>query len=191
MSIYFELFLTFLKIGAFSFGGGYGMIALIKDTCLANGWLTEDGLMNFIAVSESTPGPIAVNIATFVGASQGGAMGALCATTGVVLPSFIVIFIIAAFINNLTKYRPVKSVLGGIKPVLIGLIGATGITMLLNVIFGFVKVGGNLNFDCKSAVIMAVIVAIGLIYKRIKAKEFSPILMILISAILGIVLFSF
>ena len=70
--IYLKLFLTFLKIGAVSFGGGYAMISLIREDCLSNSWLTEEELLNFIAVAESTPGPIAVNMATFVGSSQGG-----------------------------------------------------------------------------------------------------------------------
>ena len=82
--IYLQLFLVFLKIGAISFGGGYGMISIIRDECLSNGWLNEDEMLNFIAVSESTPGPIAVNLATFVGSSQGGILGAFLATLGVV-----------------------------------------------------------------------------------------------------------
>ena len=82
--IYLELFLTFLQVGTFSFGGGYGMIAMIRELTLTHGWLTEAELINFIAVAESTPGPIAVNMATFVGSSQGGIVGSLCATLGVV-----------------------------------------------------------------------------------------------------------
>ena len=93
--IYLELFLTFLQVGAFSFGGGYGMISLIRERVLAHGWLCEEELLNMIAVAESTPGPIAVNMATFVGSSQGGFLGALLATIGVVLPSFIIILLIS------------------------------------------------------------------------------------------------
>ena len=88
--IYWNLFLTFLKIGAVSFGGGYAMIPLIREECLAYGWLTEEAMMNFIAVAESTPGPISVNLATFVGASQAGIGGSFVATLGLVLPSFII-----------------------------------------------------------------------------------------------------
>ncbi|MDO4387133.1 MAG: chromate transporter, partial [Clostridia bacterium] len=91
--IYLRLFLTFLMIGAVSFGGGYGMISLIRETVISNGWLTESELINFIAVSESTPGPLAVNMATFIGASQGGILGSLLATLGVVLPSFVIILL--------------------------------------------------------------------------------------------------
>ena len=96
-----KLFLTFLEIGAVSFGGGYGMISLMREKALLNAWLTEEELLNFIAVAESTPGPIAVNMATFIGASRGGLLGSICATAGVVLPSFIIILIIAALIGNL------------------------------------------------------------------------------------------
>ena len=100
--IYLELFLHFLKIGAVSFGGGYGMISLIRETVLENGWLTENEFLSFIAVSESTPGPLAVNMATFIGSSQGGVAGSFFATLGVILPSFIIIFIIAALIGLIT-----------------------------------------------------------------------------------------
>ena len=94
--IYIQLFLAFLKIGAVSFGGGYGMISLIRETVLENNWLTEKEFMAFVAVSESTPGPLAVNMATFVGASQGGILGAFLATLGVILPAFILILLIVA-----------------------------------------------------------------------------------------------
>ena len=87
--IYLKLFLTFLQIGAFSFGGGYGMISLIREKVLMYGWLTEGEMLNMIAVAESTPGPIAVNMATFVGSARGGILGAFLATLGVILPSFI------------------------------------------------------------------------------------------------------
>ena len=102
--IYLKLFLTFLKIGAFTFGGGYAMIPLIRDECLKSGWLTEDELLNFIAISESTPGPIAINMATFVGSSQAGFWGSFLATLGVVLPSFVIILLIASLVKNLLKF---------------------------------------------------------------------------------------
>ena len=89
----FHLFLTFLKIGAVSFGGGYGMIPLIQEEVIANGWMTTNEFLNFIAVAESTPGPIAVNMATFIGAGQFGFAGALVATLGVILPAFLIDFI--------------------------------------------------------------------------------------------------
>ena len=135
--IYLQLFLTFLKIGAVSFGGGYAMIPLIQDEVITNGWLGSEQILNFIAVSESTPGPIAINMATFVGASQGGILGALCATLGVVLPSFIIILIVASLIKSLLKFAGVKAFIDGIRPVVIGLILGTSITIFMQVIFAF------------------------------------------------------
>jgi len=114
--IYVELFWNFLMIGALSFGGGYGMISLVRETVLGHGWLTEGEFLSFIAVSESTPGPLAINMATFIGASQGGFWGALCATLGVVLPSFVIILLIASVLQNLMKYAGVNAVLGGVRP---------------------------------------------------------------------------
>ncbi len=187
--IFLNLFLTFLKIGAFSFGGGYGMISMMREECLKNSWLTEDGLMNFIAVAESTPGPIAVNMATFVGSSQAGFFGALVATLGVILPSFIIILIIAALIKNLLKFAGVQAALGGIKPVIVGLILATGITMLLSVVLGISNLDSSFAFDYKSLILFAGITLFAYLFKRVRKKQFSPILLIIISAGLGILLF--
>ena len=103
--IYLKLFLIFLEIGAVSFG----MISIIREKVLTFGWLSEDEFVNFIAVSESTPGPLAVNMATFVGSSQAGFIGGLIATLGVVLPSFVIIFIIASIMKDLLKYSGVKA----------------------------------------------------------------------------------
>ena len=112
--IYLELFLTFLQIGAVSFGGGYAMISLIREHVLSHNWLSESDFLNMVAVSESTPGPIAVNMATFIGASQGGLLGSFIATLGVMLPSFIIILLVATLIRNLLKYKGVQAFLRGI-----------------------------------------------------------------------------
>ena len=188
--IYLELFLTFLQIGAFSFGGGYGMISLIREKALTYGWLTEEELLNMIAVAESTPGPIAVNMATFVGSAQGGFLGALLATLGVVLPSFTVILIIATLIRNLLKYAGVKAFLGGIRPCIVGLILATAITMFMSTVIGFGSIGDTLSVDFKSVIIFATLIAITVIAKLAFKKKPSPTLMILISAGLGMVMYS-
>ena len=139
--IYLKLFLTFLKICAVSFGGGYAMIPLIQESVLANSWLTADEILNFIAIAESTPGPIAINMATFVGASQGGLLGAAVATIGVVLPSFVIILLVSIVLKNLLNYSPVKAALNGIKPVITALILATSVTVFLSVIFAIEKIG--------------------------------------------------
>ena len=107
--IYLELFYEFFIIGLFTFGGGYAMIPLIKDTVINNGWLTLEEFYNFIGICESTPGPIAVNMATYIGSTQGGLLGSLCATLGVVLPSFIIILLIAMCLQKLTSNKYFKS----------------------------------------------------------------------------------
>ena len=188
--IYLELFFTFLQIGAFSFGGGYGMISLIREKALTHGWLTEEELLNMIAVAESSPGPIAVNMATFVGSEQGGVLGSILATLGVVLPSFILILLIAILMRNLLKYAGVKAFLGGIRPCVIGLILATAFTLFLSKLFGFERIGDTLSVDFKGVILFAVLVAISLLGKLVFKKKISPILMILISAGLGMAMYS-
>lgn len=188
--IYLRLFLTFLEIGAVSFGGGYSMIPLIRELSVANGWLTEGELLNFIAVSESTPGPIAINMATFVGSSQGGLFGAFCATLGVVLPSFVIILLLVAILKNLMKKPAVQGALGGVRPCVVGLILSAGITLLLSSLFGFSKVGDKFSPDLLALLIFALVAAIGITYKKVKKKTISPILLIVVSAVLGGVLYS-
>ena len=187
--IYLKLFLTFLEVGAVSFGGGYAMISLISEKVISQGWLTQGQLLNIVAVAESTPGPIAVNMATFVGATQGGALGSLLATLGVVLPSFIIILLIASLMKNLLKYKPVQAILKGIRPCVIGLILATGLTMLASTVFGIKNITTPPQVDVVGLIIFALIVAIALISKKITKKAPSPIIMILISAGLGMVLY--
>lgn len=193
--IYLKLFLTFLEIGAVSFGGGYGMISLVREKVLTNGWLTEEEFLNMIAVSESTPGPIAVNMATFVGSSQGGVLGSALATVGVVLPAFIIMLLIASLIRNLLKYKGVQATLGGIRPAVVGLIVATAGTMILSSVLGLKTVAEGFSPEfpelVKNIVIFAVVVASSVIYKKIKKKKISPILLILISGVMGLALFSF
>ena len=184
-----RLFLAFLQIGAFSFGGGYAMIPIIRDTCLANAWLTEEEILNFIAVAESTPGPIAVNMATFVGASQAGVLGALAATLGVVLPSFLIILLIASVMTNLMKYRGVQAGICATKAVVVGLIITTGATMLSSLIFGLKDVEGSFAFDIKALIIFILIAVAGFAYRKIRSKQPSPIALIICSALLGIVFY--
>lgn len=189
--IYLKLFLTFLEIGAVSFGGGYGMISLIREKALLNGWLTEEELLNFIGVAESTPGPIAVNMATFVGSSQGGILGSLVATAGVVLPSFIIILIIAALIKNLLKYKGVNAFLSGIKPCVIGLIFATAVTMLLSKLLSFTDFNSKITPDFFAMLIFLLLIVVSVLWKKIKKEKISPILLIVISAFLGMMIYPF
>ena len=187
--IYLELFLAFLKIGAVSFGGGYGMIALIRDVCLQSGWLTEGELLNFIAVAESTPGPIAVNMATFVGSAEGGFLGALVATLGIVLPSFVIILLVASLFTHLMKYGGVKATLGGIRPAIVAMILATALTMLLGLAFGIQSVSSTPTLDIRALIILVIIAAIPFLFKKWKKKALSPILLILLSGVLGILFY--
>ena len=188
--ILLELFLTFFEIGSLTFGGGYAMIPFVREQVLAHNWLTEEELLNMIAVSESTPGPIAVNMATFVGSEQAGILGSAVATLGVVLPSFIIILIISALLKNFLKYNCVKAFLSGVRPAVVSLILGTAATLFLSVLLG---VGNNdfaLNIDIKGIIIFALVVGISLIFKKIKGKKPSPILMIAISAVLGMIFYS-
>lgn len=187
--IYLRLFLTFLEIGAVSFGGGYGMISLIREKVLGYGWLTEEEFLSFIAVSESTPGPLAVNMATFIGSSQGGFPGALCATLGVVLPSFCIILLIAALMRNLLKYAGVNAALGGIRPAVVGLILGTALTMALGTLFGFSAVGDSVVLDWRGLAILGILLVLHALCRRFRHRPPSPILMILLSAGLGILLY--
>ncbi len=187
--IYLKLFLTFLKIGAVSFGGGYGMISLIREEVLAAGWLPEKELVDFIAVSESTPGPVAVNMATFIGSSQAGMTGALTATAGVVLPSFIIILLIAALVKKIAEYAGVKAVLGAVTPAVTGLITATAAILFLSCVTGLRTVGDRATCDWKALIITAIILLVAAVYRKIRKKSFPPALLLLISGGLGIALY--
>ncbi len=190
MMILLELFLTFFEIGALTFGGGYAMIPFVREQVLVHGWLTEEELLNMIAVSESTPGPIAVNMATFVGSEQAGILGSAAATLGVVLPSFIIILVISALLKNFLKYKGVGAFLSGVRPCVVSLILGTAITLFLSVLLGIGADDFELNVDFIGIVIFALVVGISLIYKKKKGKRPSPILMIAISACLGMILYS-
>ena len=191
MPLLLDLFLTFLKIGAVSFGGGYAMIPIISDEVLAHGWLTEMEILNFIAVAESTPGPVAINMATFIGASQGGFLGAILATLAVVLPAFIIILLVASLISGLLKYAGVEAFLKGVRPVVVSLIVGTGALMIVSSIIAVSKFGDTFAFDWRALVIFSIVAIIHIIYKKIKKKAISPILLILISAVLGVIFYGF
>lgn len=187
--IYWQLFSCFFKIGAFAFGGGYAMISIISDAMLAAGWLTEEEILRFIAVESVIPGPIAVNMATFVGHDEAGFLGSVVATLGVVLPSFIIVLLIAALFRNLLKYEGVKAFLNGMRPALVGLILATACTMGLKVIFDIRAEDLMPNVDMRSLLVMALMIIIGFIWKKIKKNEPSLITMVIISGIIGLMLF--
>ena len=114
--MYLDLFLGFLKVGCFAFGGAYGAIPLIRDVVMSYGWLSDEMLTYMIAVSESTPGPIMVNLATYVGSSQAGILGASLATLTVVLPAFVIILVVVKILDRFMKNGWVKAAMSGLKP---------------------------------------------------------------------------
>ena len=179
--IYFELLWTFFKIGALTFGGGYAMLPLIQSEVLSHGWISADELLNFIAVSESTPGPFAVNIATYVGITLGGITGAISATLGVILPSFIIILIVARFFEKFSENRIVMGIMSGLKPAVIGLILSAILSVGKTVLFpdGF----NTAIFQNTEIYLTLGIFAISfvLIFKKV-----HPVFVIILSAILGI-----
>lgn len=184
----FTLFLTFFYIGLVSFGGGYGMLALMRETVVNNGWLTDADFASFVAVSESTPGPIAINMATLVGSNQAGIWGSVFATLGVVMPSFIIILIIASLVNNLTKYPSVQGVMSGVKPCVVGLILGTGVIMAISTLAGVSVIGDTINIGYREVIVLALNIITYFGYKAIAKKNVSPIILILVSAVAGIIL---
>lgn len=183
--IYLDLFLGFLRVGCFAFGGAYGAISLIRDVVLSYGWLTDETLTYMIAVSESTPGPIMVNLATYVGSNQGGLLGAIIATLAVILPSFFVILLLMVALKTLLKNKYVQAILRGLKPCIIGIILATGVYMTVNHV---VSLEGA-TISIQAAIITAILAAVMFGSKPILKKKISPIVLIVVSACLGLVVY--
>ena len=182
--IFLELFLTFLKIGAFTFGGGYAMLPLIREEVLAHGWIGESELVDFVAVSESTPGPFAVNMATYVGSETGGFFGAVCATLGVVLPSFIIILIVAKIYDKFKNSKVVKGCMSGLKPAVVGLIGATLVSIGITVLF---PGGFDVSAFSGAAIYISLFIFALSAFVLFKFKKVHPIAIIGASAALGVV----
>ena len=181
--IFLELFLTFFKIGAFTFGGGYAMLPLIQEEVAAR-WgdvITSEAMVNFIAVSESTPGPFAINMATYIGSQMGGILGAACATLGVVLPSFIIILIVAKCYEKFKSSRIVKGCMSGLKPAVVGLIGAAALD-----IAGTVLAPAGWNHIDFTDMTLYVSLAIFALSSVLAFKKVHPILIICLAAAIGI-----
>lgn len=176
--IFLDLFYTFFKIGLFTFGGGYAMLPLIQQAVLSKNWATETELINFVAVSESTPGPFAVNMATYIGITQGGILGAVSSTLGVVLPSFIIILIVANFFEKFKDNKIVSACMTGLKSTVIGLIGAALLSMAITVFA---------HGDAEGILLKAVSALIFVLMAYLSfRKKLHPIAIIGISALLGI-----
>ena len=189
--IYFQLFYTFFLIGLFTFGGGYAMIPMIEDQIVGKGWMTDAQLSDFIAISESTPGPFAINISTFVGSQTAGILGAVCSTIGVVLPSLIIIILVAIVLSKFLKNRFVQGALNGVKPVIVGLIAATAIIFFVKMALfaGNPIFSQTVVFNRAGVALLIVLASFAFIYKIGQKKSLNPILLLLLSAVLGIVLF--
>lgn len=184
--IYLDLFLGFLKVGLFAFGGAYSAIPLIRDVVSSYGWLSDEALSYMIAVSESTPRPIMVNLATYVGSTEAGFLGALVATLAVVLPSFIIILLITALLKNAFKNKYVQAVLRGLKPSVIGIVLAMGVYMLVKNCL----MEDTFKMNLRSIVITAVLGIVAVLYKYFSKKKMSPIIMIVISSLLGMFVYA-
>ena len=202
--IYLELFAGFLKVGLFSFGGGYASIPLIRDVVMSYGWLSEDMLTYMIAVSESTPGPIMVNLATYVGITQGGLLGAFVATLAVVLPAFFIIIAIVAFLSRIIENPYVAAVMQGLKSCVTGIILATGAHMVIrNCMISktmaesgvpAAEADSVLPVNIRAAVVTILLAGIYYGSRRLmrsagKRKGLTPIQLIGISALLGMIVY--
>lgn len=172
--ILLQLFLSFFKVGALTFGGGYAMFPLIEEEVLKHGWMTSAQLVDFIAISESTPGSLGVNISTYVGTVTAGIPGAFFATFGVVLPSFIVIIAVAVFYEAFKKSRTIKGLMSGLKPAVIGLIGSSALTVFKTVF---------LDVDLHQIWCSAFIVIMSYLFYL---KKSHPVTMIIAAAVAGI-----
>ncbi len=184
--ILLELLTGFLIIGCFSFGGAYGAIPLIREVVLSYGWLDEEKLSYMIAVSESTPGPIMVNMATYIGSSRAGIPGALIATAAVVLPAFLIVILLMALLKNLLKSGAAQAVLGGLKSCVIGIILGTGVYMILINCIGSI---GNAAFDTAAFALTAGLSAVWFGSKKILKHGMSPILLICLAGGAGVLIY--
>ena len=187
----FDLFITFFQIGLFTIGGGYAMIPLITDKVVSKGWCTKLDVLDYIAVAESTPGPFALNTSTFIGMKQLGVLGVIATWLGLILPSFIIILIIAKFFMKLMEYKGVTAALNGLRPAVIGLMATAVITMAItafNIKISFDSFGfdlfKNLNFTQIS--IFVIVFALS----KIKELKIDSYKILIFSAVLGIVFYS-
>lgn len=183
------LFWIFFKIGLFTFGGGYAMIPLIRQELVGGGYVSQELLIDFIGISESTPGPFAVNMATFIGMSQHGLIGAFATTLGVILPSFLIILLIASLGSKFLESRGVKLAFIGLKPAVIGLIFSVSLSLIVHAVFPNVdfeaQIFNWMGFNLRGLIILVIVVITSIFYKKI-----SPIKIILMSAVLGMIVYS-
>ena len=186
-----QLFWTFFKIGLFTIGGGHAMIPLIMEEIVAKGWLSQEVLLDFIAISESTPGPFAVNIATYAGQEVAGIGGAIMCTLGVVLPSLIIIVIIAKFFSRYMNKPIVQEVFDHVSGSVTGLLFSVVVTVGILVLFGMDSVFDTASFEPDWIAIGLFLGLLALSFVRIKKREELPHRHILLSALGGVLLYGF
>ena len=204
MPLHLDIFLSFLKIGLFTIGGGYAMIPLISDTAIGKGWITEELLIDFIAIAESTPGPFAVNVATFIGLDVGGALGVFCAVMGLLVPSIVIMLVIFYLSKKMLSNKHVQDAFTMIRPTVTALILAA----FASVLYATVAIENESNettFNWFGLIWFAV--CFFLTYKpKVNAEKYPklaptlsvmnkitlhPILLIILSAGIGIVFYGF
>lgn len=183
MNIFLDLFLSFLKIGSFTFGGGYAMISFLNHECVnKKNWITSEELIDITVVAESTPGPIAINCATYTGYKKGGILGAIIATIGIILPSFLIILFISHFFEQILQYSIIATAFKGIRLAISILITQAGINMMKKMM----KKTSN-----KTISITFVIVFFALVFiANLLNVRISSIYLVIISGLLGIFIYS-
>lgn len=183
-----QLFWLFFKIGLFTFGGGYAMIPLMQSEIVGGGMIDAELFVDFIAISESTPGPFAVNMATFIGMNQAGFIGAMFTTLGVIMPSFLIILLIASLGSRFLDSKYVKHAFRGLKPAVIGLVLSVALMLTVRKVLPMTDLKtfdfSLEDFDYKGLIIMGVILGLTKL-----SKKMTPIGMIILSAILGLILY--
>ena len=192
MTLYLRLYWEFFKTGLFAIGGGMATLPFLKDIGATTGWFSQTDLMNMLAVSESTPGPVGINMATYVGFVTGGIPGAVVATVGLVTPSVILILLIARVLKAFRENQYVDAGFYGLRPCSVGLIAAAGVLVIKLALFNtelYASTGALLDlFNFKALILAAVLLAATRCIKKLKGLH--PIVFILASAVIGIV-FSF
>ena len=182
--IYLQLFYEFFKTGLFAIGGGMATLPFLSDMAGRTGWFTAAQIADMLAVSESTPGPIGVNMATYVGFASAGPLGALVATLGLVTPSIIVILIVAAFLKSFRDNRYVNAAFYGLRPASTAMVASAGITVVLSALL-HEGATGLAAVDWKAAALAAVLLVLTRWVKP--TKKLHPIVFILASAVVGVV----
>lgn len=183
--IYLDLLIGFLEVGFFSFGGAYAAIPIIREVALAHQWLSDEMLTYMIAISESTPGPIMVNMATYVGNSKGGLLGAVIATAAVVLPAFVIILLIMVLLRKLLQNKYVNAALEGLKACVIGIILAVGIWMIVK----NCGLAAQMRPDILTICLTGIIAIVYFGSRKVLKKGITPIMLICLSAAAGVIVY--